>query len=101
MNKEQIQHIRDESIRILTEAGGDFLAISPDTVRTAGYLAGLKAVQKKMTELENTSLTVEHQMQFLRSYIGCEVPLWDNKLDRMVQRDADFTKQLAAAPQPT
>ena len=95
MTQDQIKHIRDESIRILTESGADFMAISPETVRAAGYLAALKAVQRKMQELE--SFNAENQLGFLRAYVGCEIPLWDNTLDRLIQKDADFSKGLAAA----
>lgn len=95
MTHAQIKHIRDESIRILTESGADFMAISPETVKTAGYLAALKAVQRKMKELE--CFNPDNQLGFLRAYIGCEIPVWDNTLDRLIQKDADFSKGLAAA----
>lgn len=99
MTHAQIKHIRDESIRILTESGADFMAISPETVKTAGYLAALKAVQRKMKELEG--FNPENQLGFLRAYIGCEIPVWDNTLDRLIQKDADFSKGLAAAQPPS
>ena len=95
MTHEQIKHIRDESIRILTESGADFLAISPETVKTAGYLAALKAIQRKMKELED--FTPENQLGFLRAYIGCEIPVWDHTLDELIRKDADFSQGLAAA----